>query len=168
MLWETGGNGTGSSLLYVASDTLRFITRQGAAFGTTQVNYQLTPAQIAAGEIFVSWVFDLGSNEMRLITSHVNGFNNQEIVATVAYAGTDWSGTGGAGFGSTTSTLGGLNPSVAGAGHGFTSGTINTSGGLLFYAGDAYAPSPVPEPMGVLALSGAVALVFFQRRRVVE
>ncbi|MEZ5327371.1 MAG: hypothetical protein R3F19_20160 [Verrucomicrobiales bacterium] len=165
VLWETGGGGTGSSLLYTAGDTLRFITRQGSAGGTTQVDYQLTADQIAAGEIFVSWVFDLGSDEMRLITSHVGGFDHRQTVATVAYTGTDWSGNNAAGFGASTSILGGINPNVSGVGHDFLSGTINTTEGLLFYAGDAYAPSPVPEPMGALALSGAVALVFLQRRR---
>ena len=161
VLWETGATGTGSSLLYVASNTLRFSTIQSGT--QVSVDYQLNAAQIAAGEIFVSWVFDLGSDEIRINTSHVNGFNNHETVASMAYSGTDWSDGDGAGFGSSTTPVGGYGAAFPGTP--FSSGTINTTEGLLMYAGDAYAPSPVPEPAGAIALASALGLVCFQRRR---
>ncbi|MGK0186883.1 MAG: hypothetical protein ACI9R3_002667 [Verrucomicrobiales bacterium] len=161
VLWETGGRITGSSLLYVATDTLRFASVQSGV--ATQVDYQLTPDQIAAREIFVSWVFDLGNDEMRLVTSHANGLDFHEVVASVAYSGTDWSGSNGGGLGVKSGGLGGY--LLALPTQAFASGNINVTEGLRFYAGDAYAPSPVPEPAGTLALTGAIALVCFQRRR---
>ena len=53
------GSGTGSSLVYAASNTERFASRRGPV--DTQADRQLTPNRIAAGEIFISWIFDLGT-----------------------------------------------------------------------------------------------------------
>lgn len=161
VIWETGGTTEGASLLYRESNTLRFSTIQGGL--TSAVDYQLSAAQIAAGEIFVSWVFDLGSDELRLITSHVTGADTHEEVASVAYAGTDWSDSDLAGLGSSFSTVGGYGTPFPGLPLG--SATINATDGLQYYAGDAYAIAPVPEPVGFMALAGAVAVVCFQRRR---
>ena len=161
VLWESGGRVVGSSLLYVATDTLRLATRTGGV--TSILDHTLTSDQISAGEIFVSWVFDLNNDEMKLITSHVNGIDHPEEVGSVAYTGNDWTGSGQAGFGDSSSAIGGYSPRIFGSA--FTSGTINTTEGLLFYEGDAYAPSPIPEPMGGFAALGAAVLVLFLRRR---
>jgi len=45
---------------------------------------------------------------------------------------------------------------------------INVTGGLDFYQDQAFLPSPIPEPLGVLAGVAALGFTCFRRRRASE
>jgi len=163
VIWESGAGGTGTSLIYEEDNTLRFRTRQGGGSGgTVDLSYQLTTDQITAGELFVAWVIDMGTDELRLI---MDGPSGPEVVASLPYTFTDWSGGNAAGFGASTTNVGGYGDGDQFQAEPFASGTINTTLGLAFYEGDAYLPSPVPEPLGLVAGFAAFGFTILRRRR---
>ena len=166
LIWETGDEAFGASLLYANNSTLYFRVRDNGAI--SDLSWQLTANQLSAGELFVGWVVDLGSDEIRLIMDGLDLNNNQTVVASAPFSGSDWSGPGGAGYGFGTSTVGGYSGLSTFVADPFTSGTINTTEGLDFFNDQAFLPSPVPEPMGMLAGAAAIGFTFFRRRRALQ
>ena len=163
LIWESGGRINGASLIYEENDTLRFRALQSGV--VSELTYQLTADQISSGDIFVSWVFDLGNDEMRLIMDGVSGSSPPAVVASVPFLGTDWTGPAAAAFGDGTSRVGGYPNPFGFFPDTFTSGTINTTEGLDFYQDQAFLPSPIPEPLGLLAGAAAIMFTCFRRRR---
>lgn len=162
LVWESGGRINGLSLIYEENNILRFRALQ---FGvTSELTWQLTANQLAAGDLFVSWVVDLGNDEMRLIMDGING-SAREVVATTTFIGTDWTGSGAAAFGNGTSRTGGYPTPFEFFPDPFASGTINASAGLDYYQDQAFLPSPVPEPLGALAAVAALGCTIFRRQR---
>lgn len=163
VIWETGAGGIGASLVYGANNTLYLRVKEITS--VYDLSWELTANQLGAGEIFVSWVFDLGNDEMRLYMDGLDLNNNTTLVASVPFTGTDWSGPNAGGYGSSTTNVGGYGGLTAFVGDPFTSGSINTVEGLDFYRNQAFLPSPVPEPLGVLAGVAALGFTAFRRRR---
>ena len=163
-IWETGDTANGSSLIYGPDSTLYLRARDGAAL--TDISWQLSASQLNAGDIFVSWVVDLGNDELRLFMDGLDLENRVTNVASAAFLGNDWSGGGLASFGGGTSPVGGYSGFAASfLGDPFTSGTINTTEGLDFHRDTAFLPAPVPEPLGMMAGVAAIGFTFFRRRR---
>jgi len=162
VIWESGGGSKGASLIYSGNNTLFFRVKDGGT--VSDLSWELTANQLAAGELFVGWVVDLGNDEMRLIMDGLDIGNNLTTVATTSFTGTDWSGRNGAGFGESSSNVGGYtSPKFVGTP--FSSGTINTTEGLDFYQDQALMISQVPEPLGTLAGVVAIGFTFFRRHR---
>ncbi len=163
LIWESGGRINGSSLIYENNNLLRLRTLQSGL--TSELTWQLTADQIAAGDVFVSWVIDLGSDELRLVMDEVSAGAPLRTVAMAAYTDTDWTGPGVAGFGDSTTRVGGYPPPFQFFPDAFTSGTINTTQGLNYYQDISFLPTPVPEPLGTLAGVAAIGFTCFRRRR---
>ena len=163
LIWESGGRINGTSLIYEDNNLLRLRTLQSGV--TSELTWQLTANQLAAGDLFVSWVIDLGSDELRLIMDEVSAGAPVQTVASAPYTGTDWTGPAIGGFGDGTSRVGGYASPNEFFPDPFTSGTINTSEGLRYYQDAAFLPSPVPEPLGALAGVAAIGFTCFRRRR---
>ena len=163
LIWESGGRINGTSLIYEENNLLRFRSLQAGV--TTELTWQLTADQINAGDLFVSWVLDLGNDEMRLILDGVTAGDPAAVVAAAPFTLTDWTGSGGAAVGNGTSRAGGYPPAQMFFPDPFVSGTINTSAGLDFFQDQAFLPSPIPEPFGALAGAFAIALTCCRRRR---
>ena len=166
LIWETGDPTNGASLVYGAHNTLYLLVREGGS--VSELSWELTANQLGAGELFVGWVFDLGNDELRLYMNGLDMANNTTLVASSSLSANDWSGPGTAGFGDGTSFVGGYGGLSSFVGDPFTSGTINTTEGLDFYLDQALLPSPVPEPVGVLAGVAALGFTFFRRRRPIQ
>jgi hypothetical protein len=147
-------------------NTLHFRVQDGGTI--SDLSWQLTADQLSAGELFVGWVVDLGNDEIRLIMDGLDLANNQKVVASAPFTGSDWSGLGVAGFGNGTSTVGGYSGFSSFVADPLTSVTINTTEGLDFFQDQAFLPSPVPEPMGVLAGFAAIGFTFFRHRRALQ
>ena len=163
LIWESGGRINGTSLVYENNNTLRLRALQAGV--TSELTWELTANQIASGELFVSWVIDLGGDELRLIMDGIGAATAPATVASVSFTGDDWTGGGAAAFGEGTSRVGGYPSPFAFFPDTFTSGSINTTAGLNYYQDQALLPSPVPEPLGALAGVAAVAFTCFRRRR---
>jgi hypothetical protein len=166
LIWETGGAIRGASLVYSGQNTLYLRVLDSGSI--SELSWELTANQLNAGELFVSWVFDLGNDELRLFMNGLDQANNTTLVATSSLSATDWTGSGAAAFGDGTSRVGGYSGLGAFFPDAFSSGTINTTEGLDFYRDQAFLPSPVPEPLGTLAGVAAIGFTFFRRRRSIQ
>lgn len=159
ILFETGGNGLGTSLAISGSDLL-FTTSAGNAATTAQVKFG---GLSAGGFTQAVGVIDLGASANVLL--YVNG----QLVDAAYVAGfTDWAGSDGSGLGRINGTTGGDKTGLL-AGFGNYSGQIAL---LNFYEEalsrqdvlNLYRSVAIPEP-ATLTLIALGALGLLRRRR---
>lgn len=161
LIWETGNGGIGASLLYENGSLLRLRAIQGN--NISELTWNLTADQLASGELFVGWVFDMGNSEMRLVMDSIGGAAAPTTLASTPFTIDDWSSGNPAAFGFGTSNVGGYGGGFSA--DPFSDATINTAAGLSFYEGQAFLPSPIPEPLGALAIVAALGFTVFRRQR---
>jgi len=169
VLWESGGRTVGSSLVYSTGNvlTLRTVSSGGNVLQT--LSNTLTTAQIIAGDIELLWTMDIdptGSGG-----TGINFWIDRGPLSGLSFdssSESDWTGSGGAGFGVPNGRVpaGGGNTGLPNTGSftGTSSGTINTTTGLQYWANTTV--RVVPEPTTLLSLSiTAIGLMLGHRQR---
>jgi hypothetical protein len=134
ILWETGGTGIGSALLYDVGNVLRLGWKVTPA-AILEVSHSLTAEQIDDGLLRVAWIFDINGSGDETLSLFINGV---EVETATSNVGSDWSGSNGANLGKRAG-----NNAFALQTEDFTSGTI---GPLLFFANSSNPLNPALTP----------------------
>lgn len=133
VLFETGGNTTGTSLVYEAGNQLEFRSSGNGGLTVAVVTYVLTPTQIAAGELDIVCSYDVddgGEDFASILNLFVDGVL---VSSETAILDGVWTGNNNAAFGSASTNMAGDGLGNALTGLDFTSGAINQSKGLAHY-----------------------------------
>ena len=166
VIWESGGATIGSTLSYnQAAQTLsvHHSSNGGNALGV--VTHQLTDSQVAGGDIEVVWAYDASEIEWELFVNGVSSGTTAET--TGVNSQNDWSGGNAAGFGifgGNFAAGNGDNTNIAEIANLGTTGAINLTTGLQFWAGKDAQFIAVPEPSSI-ALLGLASLFAMRRQR---
>lgn len=159
LIFETGGNGAGSSLNMNGSImTFGAATNAATAVNTTidlSTVYDATPN--TDNMLQVRLAYDLGNDAITL--SAYNLATGLSVNSSIAFTGTDWAGGDGTGIFNINGTTGGSAGSNVPANYSNFDGQL---GGLQFYASEVL--KPIPEPSSTLLL-GLGACGFLRRRR---
>ena len=143
VVFETGGGTIGFSLVYEEGSKLVLRSAGDGGFALAVVEYSLTPTEIAAGPLAVTWTYDvLNDDDEQTIALFVNG---QEVGSANAFLGGDWSGTNGAAFGVAGSGFAGTGENSDLTGIDFVSGEIDAGTGLLFFSDWLFTGSAPPS-----------------------
>ncbi|MEM1058682.1 MAG: LamG-like jellyroll fold domain-containing protein [Verrucomicrobiota bacterium] len=124
VIWETGGSGSGFMLSYVPdTQTLWLYLRKS---GVASLSYQLSTAELAAGDLDVVWTV----SPTNFMTLFIDG----EVVATSLITQNDWSGSEAGGYGGFSGSVAGgsLTPNKARFAD-LTHSAINGTIGLRYY-----------------------------------
>ena len=166
VIWESGGATIGSTLSYnQAAQTLsvHHSSNGGNALGV--VTHQLTDAQVTGGDVEVVWAYDASEIEWELF---VDGASSGTTAETTAVASlNNWSGGNAAGlgiFGGNFAAGNGDNTNLSAIANLGTTGAINLTTGLQFWAGKDAQFIAVPEPSSI-ALLGLASLFAMRRQR---
>jgi hypothetical protein len=166
VIWESGGATIGSTLSYnQAAQTLsvHHSSNGGNALGV--VTHQLTLAQVSGGEVEVVWAYDASEIEWELFVDGASSGTTAET--TEANSQNNWSGGNAAGlgiFGGNFAAGNGDNTNIAEIADLGTTGAINLTTGLQFWAGKDAQFIAVPEPSSI-ALLGLASLFAMRRQR---
>jgi hypothetical protein len=135
----------------------------GNALGV--VTHQLTDAQVAGGDVEVVWAYDASEIEWELF---VDGASSGTTAETTPVASlNNWSGGNAAGlgiFGGNFAAGKGDNTNLEAIADLGTTGAINLTTGLQFWAGKDAQFIAVPEPSSI-ALLGLASLFAMRRQR---
>ncbi|MEN8772672.1 MAG: PEP-CTERM sorting domain-containing protein [Akkermansiaceae bacterium] len=159
LIFETGGNGAGSSLNMNGS----IMTFASATNAATAVNTTVDLTSIYGGApdtdnmLQVRLAFDLGNDLISL--SAYNLATGLRVTNSTAFAGNDWAGGDGNGFFNVNGTTGGSANNNVPANYSNFDGQF---GGLKFYTNEVL--EPIPEPSSLLLL-GLGACSLLRRRR---
>ena len=166
VIWETGGATIGVSISYnqaAATLSLHHSSNSGNALGV--VTHNLTEAQISGGDVEVVWAYDASEIEWELF---VDGASSGTTAETTAVASlNNWSGGNAAGlgiFGGNFAAGKGDNTNLEAIANLGTTGAINLTTGLQFWAGKDAQFIAVPEPSSI-ALLGLASLFAMRRQR---
>ncbi len=141
VLFESGGATVGLSLVYEAGNKLviRQVGNGGNDVGVLE--YSLTDAEVAAGELEVIWTTQINNGDgMQVLRLFIDGAEAASLTAALQ---ADWTGANGAALGTSSSAIAaaGGNTSLADT-IDFASGTINTVSGLEFFSDLLFVPTP--------------------------
>jgi hypothetical protein len=166
VIWESGGATIGSTLSYnQAAQTLSVYHSSNGGNALGVVTHQLTDAQVAGGDVEVVWAYDASEIEWELF---VDGASSGTTAETTAVASlNNWSGANAAGlgiFGGNFAAGKGNNTNLEAIANLGTTGAINLTTGLQFWAGKDAQFIAVPEPSSI-ALLGLASLFAMRRQR---
>jgi hypothetical protein len=143
--------------------TVHHSSNGGNALGV--VTHQLTDSQVAGGDIEVVWAYDASEIEWELFVDGASSGTTAET--TEANSLNNWSGGNAAGFGifgGNFAAGNGDNTNIAEIANLGTTGAINLTTGLQFWAGKDAQFIAVPEPSSI-ALLGLASLFAMRRQR---
>ena len=166
VIWESGGATIGTSVSYnQAGKTLSVYHSSNGGNALGIVTHQLTDAQVAGGDVEVVWAYDASEIEWELFVDGASSGTTAET--TGANSQNNWSGGNAAGlgiFGGTFAAGNGDNTNLAAIANLGTTGAINLTTGLQFWAGKDAQFIAVPEPSSI-ALLGLASLFAMRRQR---
>ncbi len=145
VIWESGGGFVGFSLVYETGNTLVLRAAGSGGQTVTEVFYELTADQIAAGELSVIWTFDVNNEDPATGQSIALYLDHVLVGQAAGRLGADWTGNNVASFGARSDNFaaaGGGAPFRNGVA--FVSGTINLERGLEMFVDTLFEPAPVP------------------------
>ena len=166
VIWESGGATIGSTLSYnQAAQTLsvHHSSNGGNALGV--VTHQLTDAQVSGGDVEVVWAYDASEIEWELFVDGASSGTTDETTGVASL--NNWSGGNAAGlgiFGGNFAAGKGDNTNLEAIANLGTTGAINLTTGLQFWAGKDAQFIAVPEPSSI-ALLGLASLFAIRRQR---
>ncbi len=140
VLFESGGGTVGLSLVYEAGNKLVIRQAGNGGIDVGTLEYALTDAEIAAGELELIWTTQVDNGDgMQVLRLFIDG---AEVASLTAALEADWTGSNEAALGTSSSTV-----AAAGENTGladtidFESGTINTVSGLQFFSELLFMPT---------------------------
>ena len=166
VIWESGGATIGSTLSYnQAGKSLSVYHSSNGGNALGVVTHDLTDAQISGGDVEVVWAYDASEIEWELFVDGASSGTTSDTTAVNSQ--NNWSGGNAAGlgiFGGTFAAGNGDNTNLAAIANLGTTGTINLTTGLQFWAGKDAQFIAVPEPSSI-ALLGLASLFAMRRQR---
>ena len=166
VIWESGGATIGTSVSYnQAGKTLSVYHSSNGGNALGVVTHNLTEAQISGGDVEVVWAYDASEIEWELFVDGASSGTTSDTTAVNSQ--NNWSGGNAAGlgiFGGTFAAGNGDNTNLAAIANLGTTGTINLTTGLQFWAGKDAQFIAVPEPSSI-ALLGLASLFAMRRQR---
>lgn len=149
MIWESGGGTVGFSLVYDAGNVLVLRAAGNGGNTVTEVRYELTSEQLAAGELPVTWTFDVDNGDAATGQTIALFVGDVLVGEDSGDMDPDWTGSNGASFGVATGSFaaGGENTALSNDVE-FASGDINLEKGLRMFADFLFEPGGVTPPPG--------------------
>ena len=147
VLFETGGGNIGLSMVYESPSTLVLRAAGNGGLSLLTVDYGLSQADLAAGELEIVWTYDVDATAdgEEALSIYLDG----ALVATdTLELGGDWSGTDPAAFAVASTNLAGTGNSSGLQGEDFLSGTIDLNRGLQYF------PDTLFEGLGPIRPAG--------------
>ena len=166
VIWESGGATIGTSVSYnQAGKTVSVYHSSNGGNALGVVTHNLTEAQISGGDVEVVWAYDASEIEWELFVDGASSGTTDETTGVASL--NNWSGGNAAGlgiFGGNFAAGKGDNTNLAAIANLGTTGAINLTPGLQFWAGKDAQFIAVPEPSSI-ALLGLASLFAIRRQR---